>query len=75
MSATSASKSPATSGSSATSTALPPRSCPESSHASSFETSASASKGVCAGSLPIARSGIVSSPFTAASPGSDTVHR
>ena len=57
MSSTSASKSPASSGLSATSTALPASPCPESSHARSFETSASASSSVVAGSRPIARSG------------------
>ena len=75
MSATSASKSPASSGLSATSATFPSRPGPESSHASSFATRLSACSTVVAGIRPIARSGSSSSPFTAPISGSIAVHR
>ena len=75
MSCALASKSPAASGLSATRAAAPSSPWPESSHASSLATIVSACATVVAGSRPIARSGTASSPFTAATRGSVTVHR
>ncbi len=75
MSSTSASKSPALSGLSATRTAVPSRLPTPSSQSRTFRTRPCASSSVRAGRRPTATSGSRSSPLIAPSVGSEDVHR